>query len=509
MQYSVGLYAELARETGKDPGWHELGGLRLACSPERDEEIRRQAGWAKTFGLPLEIVSAQEAQAMFPLMSTDGVLSAAFLPHDGYLDPSQLTFALADGARRLGAEIAHAHQGDRHPAAARARAAVETDKGEIETEIVVAACGIYTPDVARLVDVQVPIIPFGHQYLVTEPFDPPLPPLPTLRDPDHLVYFRTEVGGLVQGGYERDPFPWALDGVPEGFEAALLTEDPDRFEELSTNAIHRVPAMETAQVKRFFNGPEAFTPDGEFSSASRACPASGSPPASAPTGWPAPAASARSWPSGSSTASRSTTSGTWTSGASAPTTRARPTRWPARTRRSRSTTTSSTRPTSAPARGRCGSPPPTPGSPSSARRSARRPAGSARLVRVQRRPRRRGPAADGLGGAQLVARHRRRGARHPRRGRPLRPVQLRQDRGRRPRRARLPRAAVRQHDRPARRHVVYTQLLNPRGGIECDLSVMRLAERPLPAVTGTAFGDHDRRWIERHLPDDGRSTCAT
>ena len=105
MQYSVGLYAELAKETGKDPGWHELGGLRLASSQARYEEIQRQAGWAKSFGLPIEIVSAQEAQEMFPLMSTDGVLAAAFLPHDGYLDPSQLTFALADGARLRGAEI--------------------------------------------------------------------------------------------------------------------------------------------------------------------------------------------------------------------------------------------------------------------------------------------------------------------------------------------------------------------------------------------------------------------
>ena len=97
MQYSVGLYAELKELTGNDPGWHQLGGLRLASSQPRLEEIRRQAAWAKTFGLPMEIVSAEEAQALFPPMSTDGVLAAAFIPDDGYLDPSQLTFALADG----------------------------------------------------------------------------------------------------------------------------------------------------------------------------------------------------------------------------------------------------------------------------------------------------------------------------------------------------------------------------------------------------------------------------
>src|SRR5436853_7329686 len=105
MQYSVGLYAELKELTGNDPGWHQLGGLRLASSQPRLEEIRRQAAWAKTFGLPMEIVSPDEAQALFPPMSTDGVLAAAFIPDDGYLDPSQLTVSLADGARRLGAPI--------------------------------------------------------------------------------------------------------------------------------------------------------------------------------------------------------------------------------------------------------------------------------------------------------------------------------------------------------------------------------------------------------------------
>ncbi len=104
MMYSVGLYADLRRETGKDPGWHEVGGLRLASSPERMQELRRQAGWAETFGLPLEIVSAAEAQGRFPLMSPEGVLGAAWLPQDGYLDPSQLTFAREDRARRYGAE---------------------------------------------------------------------------------------------------------------------------------------------------------------------------------------------------------------------------------------------------------------------------------------------------------------------------------------------------------------------------------------------------------------------
>jgi glycine cleavage system T protein len=264
MQYSVGLYAELARETGKDPGWHELGGLRLASSPERLEEIRRQAGWARSFGLPIEIVSPAEAVELFPPMSADGVLAAAFLPRDGYLDPSQLTFALADGARRLGAEInERTRVTDVELRGGRVHAVV-TDRGRIETEVVVNAGGIYAPQLGRMVGLHLPIVPMAHEFLITEAFDPALPALPTLRDPDRLVYFRSEVGGLVMGGYERDPSPWALAGVPDDFEAQLLAEDWDRFEELLVNATARVPALEDAPVRQLINGPEAFTPDGEF-----------------------------------------------------------------------------------------------------------------------------------------------------------------------------------------------------------------------------------------------------
>jgi glycine cleavage system aminomethyltransferase T len=201
---------------------------------------------------------------MFPPMSTDGVLAAAFIPADGYLDPSQLTFSLADGARRLGARIEVRTRVTGIDSENGRVRAVETDKGRIECEVVVDAAGVYARQVAALVGVDLPIIPYGHQYLVTEPFDPPLEPLPTLRDPDKLVYFRTEVGGLVMGGYERNPAPWALDGIPDGFEAKLLPEEWDRMEELFANAIERVPAMETAEVKTFFNGPEAFTPDADF-----------------------------------------------------------------------------------------------------------------------------------------------------------------------------------------------------------------------------------------------------
>jgi 4-methylaminobutanoate oxidase (formaldehyde-forming) len=227
------------------------------------EELARQAGWAKTFGLPLELISGLEAQELFPPMSTDGVLGAAYLPTDGYIDPSQLTFALAEGARRGGAEIA-THTRVTGIRVERGRTAgVETDSGPIETEIVVNAGGIFAGEIGRLAGVNVPVIPMAHEYLVTRPAGVPLA-VPTLRDPSLLVYFRGESGGLVMGGYERHPAPWALDGIPPDFSSRLLEEDWPRFEELMENALSRIPSLADMQVIRLINGPEAFTPDGEF-----------------------------------------------------------------------------------------------------------------------------------------------------------------------------------------------------------------------------------------------------
>jgi glycine cleavage system aminomethyltransferase T/glycine/D-amino acid oxidase-like deaminating enzyme len=263
MMESVDLYRSLEAEVGLETGWHEVGSLRLASSTERMEEIARQAGWAKTFGLPLELVSADEAQQLFPPMITDGVLGAAFLPTDGYIDPSQLTFALAEGARRRGAEI---ETGTRVTGLAVQRGrvtGVETDRGPIETEIVVNAGGMYAQEIGALAGVNVPIVPMAHEYLITKPTGLPLE-MPTMRDPSLLVYFRSESGGLIMGGYERHCEPWGLDGIPADFNSRLLEEDWPRFEELMENAIARVPSLGEMEVVKLINGPEAFTPDGEF-----------------------------------------------------------------------------------------------------------------------------------------------------------------------------------------------------------------------------------------------------
>ena len=265
MMDSVELYRTL------DCGWVGCGGIRLACTPEREQEVMRQVAWAKTFGLPLELLSPAEAQQLFPLMVTDGVRCASYLPTDGYLDPSQLTYALVDGARQGGVQVfTHSRVNAIKVAGGRVRG-VETQWGDVEAEVVVNAGGMFAAEIGRLAGVRVPIVPFAHEYLVTQPFRERTPGehLPTLRDPDLLVYFREEGAGLVMGGYERHSAPWALDEqlvdrIPPDFNGRLLEEDWPRFEEIATNSSKRVPVMEDIKVTRLINGPEAFTPDNEF-----------------------------------------------------------------------------------------------------------------------------------------------------------------------------------------------------------------------------------------------------
>jgi glycine cleavage system aminomethyltransferase T/glycine/D-amino acid oxidase-like deaminating enzyme len=271
MMYSVELYRTLGGGDF-DPGWTECGGIRLACTPERWEETRRQAGWAKTFGLPLELISAGEAQERFPLMVTDGVIGASWLATDGYLDPSQLTYALADGARRGGCTLLTGTRVTGINVRDGAVTGVRTERGDIECEIVVNAAGMFAAEIGRLAGVRIPIIPMAHEYVVTQPFrERDGTHLATMRDPDHLIYFREEGGGLVWGGYERESAPWALrdggrglDDIPADFNGRLLEEEWDRLEEIVANARMRVPALEDARITRLINGPEAFTPDGEF-----------------------------------------------------------------------------------------------------------------------------------------------------------------------------------------------------------------------------------------------------
>jgi glycine cleavage system T protein len=261
---SVELYRRLYDDTGVDPGWREVGSLRLASSKERLLELRRQVGWARTCGLPLSLISAQEARELFPLMSAAGIEGAAYLPTDGRIDPASLAGALAAGARTRGVTIRTGVNVLGIKVERGRVAAVETEQGIAPCEVIVNAAGIWSHEVGRMIGLTVPVIAMAHQYLVTKPIDGVTRDIPTMRDPDRLVYFREEVGGLLMGGYERSPAPWGLDGIPRAFTHKLLAPDWERFGDLMEQAISRVPAIGRAEVITLINGPEAFTPDGEF-----------------------------------------------------------------------------------------------------------------------------------------------------------------------------------------------------------------------------------------------------
>jgi sarcosine dehydrogenase len=264
LKYSVELYAAIEAETGQATGWKMNGGLRLACNPERMIELKRQATTARSFGLEMHLLGPQEARTLWPPMRADDVVGAAFLPTDGQANPSDLTQALAKGARLNGARIIEECPVTRVRVEHGRACGVTTPHGEIACDVVVNCAGQWAGEIGRLAGVVVPVTSVQHQYLITEPIAGVPRTLPTLRDPDRRTYFKEEVGGLLMGGYEANPIPWAEDGIPDGFHFTLLPSDWEHFEPLMTAALARVPALETAGVRTLINGPEAFTPDGNF-----------------------------------------------------------------------------------------------------------------------------------------------------------------------------------------------------------------------------------------------------
>jgi sarcosine dehydrogenase len=262
--YSVALYDRLETETGLATGWKRNGGLRLACNEQRWTEVKRQATTAKSFGLDMQLLSPKEAQALWPLMQIDDVIGAAFLPTDGQANPSDIAMSLAKGARQGGVTIKEGVRVTGFDTEGGKLRAVITDHGRITCEKAVICAGQWSREVGAMAGVNIPLVSMQHQYLITEKIVGVTSDMPTLRDPDRLTYWKEEVGGLVMGGYEPNPKPWAERGLPENFEFQLLDNDLEHFEPIMELAIGRVPALETAGVKQFINGPESFTPDGNF-----------------------------------------------------------------------------------------------------------------------------------------------------------------------------------------------------------------------------------------------------
>ncbi|WP_295557630.1 FAD-dependent oxidoreductase [uncultured Hyphomicrobium sp.] len=262
--YSVALYDRLEAETGLATGWKRNGGLRLACNAERWTEVKRQATTAKSFGLDMQLLTPKEAQALWPLMQVDDVVGAAFLPTDGQASPSDITMSLARGARQGGVTIKEGVSVTSIEVEGGVVRAVVTDKGRVACEKLVICGGQWSRQIGQLAGVNIPLVSMQHQYLITEKIDGVTPGLPTLRDPDRLTYWKEEVGGLVMGGYEPNPKPWSETKLGEPFAFQLLDNDLEHFEPLLELAAGRVPAMQTAGIRQFINGPESFTPDGNF-----------------------------------------------------------------------------------------------------------------------------------------------------------------------------------------------------------------------------------------------------
>ena len=262
--YSVDLYNKLEKETGLSTGWKMNGGLRLACNEQRWKEVLRQTTTAHSFGLEMELLTAKEAQNLWPIMNIEDVCGAAFLPTDGQANPTDITQALAKGAKNKGAKIIEETKVTKILLDEGNIKGLETDKGFINCEKIICCCGQWSRQFAATVGVNVPLVSFQHQYLVTEKIEGVESNLPTLRDPDRLIYFKEEVGGLAMGGYEPNPLSWSEKSVPEDFHFSLLESNYDHFEMIMNNALGRVPKLETAGIKELINGPESFTPDGNF-----------------------------------------------------------------------------------------------------------------------------------------------------------------------------------------------------------------------------------------------------
>ena len=261
---SVKLYRTLEAETGLATGWKMNGGLRLACNEERWIEVKRQATTARSFGLEMHLLTPSEAQKLWPLMDVHDVIGAAFLPTDGQANPSDITASLAKGARMAGAKIFENVEVTGFEIEKGRVVAVLTDQGRIACEVAVNCAGQWARELGKLAGVNVPLVSVEHQYMVTERIEGVTSGLPTLRDPDRLTYYKEEVGGLVMGGYEPNPIPWAQKGFPKNFEFQLLGSNFDHFTPIMELAMGRVPALQTAGVKQLINGPESFTPDGNF-----------------------------------------------------------------------------------------------------------------------------------------------------------------------------------------------------------------------------------------------------
>ncbi len=266
-KYSAGLYARLEEETGIATGLRQNGSVTVALTDHRREEILRNAGLARAFDIEVHEISTKELKELYPHLNTDGVKAAVHLPKDGQADPANIALALAKGARMRGAKI---HEGVKVTAVHQANGRVTGvawekggEQGRIEADLVVNCGGMWARDLAANSGVTLPLHACEHFYIVTEPIEG-LGRLPVLRVPDECAYYKEDAGKMMLGAFEPKAKPWGMAGIPEDFEFDQLPEDFDHFEPILEMGVNRVPLLETAGIHTFFNGPESFTPDDRY-----------------------------------------------------------------------------------------------------------------------------------------------------------------------------------------------------------------------------------------------------
>ncbi len=265
VQYSAQLYSELEQETGLATGFKRCGGVTVARTEERMVQLRRTAANAESYDLECELIPPERAKELYPVLATEDLVGAIWLPGDATANPVDVTASLARGARDGGARVFERTRVTGIGQAAGRVTGVVTDRGTIEAEVVVNCAGQWAKAVGALVGVDVPLHSAEHFYVVTQQIEGVHPDLPILRDPDGYTYFKEEVGGLVVGGFEPEAKPWvAPDRLPYPFEFQLLDEDWDHFSVLMESALRRIPVLHHIGIRKFYNGPESFTPDNQF-----------------------------------------------------------------------------------------------------------------------------------------------------------------------------------------------------------------------------------------------------
>ncbi len=267
-KYSADLYVRLEDETGVATGMRQNGSISVALTVERKEELLRGASMARAYGVDAEEISPSDAKDRYPLLNVEDVEGAVFIAKDGQADPANIALALAKGARQMGAKIFEnvkvtaIHQAEGRVAGV---IALDADGAEhaITCDHIVNCAGMWAHQIGAMAGVPVPLHACEHFYIVTEPI-PALTQLPVLRVPDECAYYKEDAGKILLGAFEPVAKPWGMGGIPDDFCFDQLPEDFDHFEPILEKAVNRMPVLAETGIHTFFNGPESFTPDDRY-----------------------------------------------------------------------------------------------------------------------------------------------------------------------------------------------------------------------------------------------------